>query len=93
MKQMSSPFNREDVNKDVLPRVHLGKYFKDLTPRLKIQHFLMITVTKADNMFLMYMALNLAPIHLDHKLPRENGGALCTRRSDSLRSGPLPSIG
>ena len=72
----TSPAGEEGADEEAFPRVHLGKYLEDLTPGLKIRHFLTRTVTEADNVFFTCLTLNPAPIHLDHELSRGNSSAL-----------------
>jgi acyl dehydratase len=67
-QQQIQPQQQEEI----FPRVYMGKYFEDLTPGLKIRHYLTRTVTESDNVFFTCLTLNPAPIHLDHELSKEN---------------------
>ena len=60
------------LQEEIFPRVYMGKYFEDLTPGLKIRHYLTRTVTESDNVFFTCLTLNPAPIHLDHELSKHN---------------------
>jgi citrate lyase beta subunit/acyl dehydratase len=60
------------LQEEIFPRVYMGKYFEDLTPGLKIRHYLTRTVTESDNVFFTCLTLNPAPIHLDHELSKQN---------------------
>ena len=60
------------LQEEIFPRVYMGKYFDDLTPGLKIRHYLTRTVTESDNVFFTCLTLNPAPIHLDHELSKHN---------------------
>ena len=71
-KPIESTDETKDEEEEVFPRVYLGKYFEELTPGLKIRHFLTRTVTETDNVFFTCLTLNPAPIHLDHELSKSN---------------------
>ena len=71
-KPIESTDETKDEEEEVFPRVYLGKYFEELTPGLKIRHFLTRTVTETDNVFFSCLTLNPAPIHLDHELSKSN---------------------
>ena len=66
------PQQQQLLQEEIFPRVYMGKYFEDLTPGLKIQHYLTRTVTESDNVFFTCLTLNPAPIHLDHELSKQN---------------------
>jgi citrate lyase beta subunit/acyl dehydratase len=73
---------QQQQQEEIFPRVYMGKYFEDLTPGLKIRHYLTRTVTESDNVFFTCLTLNPAPIHLDHELSKENtlgGGETMTK--------------
>lgn len=63
---------QQQQQEEIFPRVYMGKYFEDLTPGLKIRHYLTRTVTESDNVFFTCLTLNPAPIHLDHELSKHN---------------------
>lgn len=77
----------DEGSDEVFPRVHMGKYFEDLAPGLKIMHFLTRTVTESDNVFFTCLTLNPAPIHLDHELSRETADALQSGSSSGVPPG------
>jgi acyl dehydratase len=70
--QQQQQIQPQQQQEEIFPRVYMGKYFEDLTPGLKIRHYLTRTVTESDNVFFTCLTLNPAPIHLDHELSKEN---------------------
>lgn len=46
-------------------RPHLGRWFEELQPGLRIRHALTRTITEADNVLFTTMTMNPAPLHLD----------------------------
>jgi acyl dehydratase len=46
-------------------RPHLGRWFEELTPGLRVEHAITRTITESDNLLFCGMTLNAAPLHSD----------------------------
>jgi acyl dehydratase len=48
-------------------RPHMGRWFEELEPGLRVRHAFTRTITEADNILFCGMTMNPAPLHVDYE--------------------------